>query len=262
MNNLDTWIILNKELNHFNVCLIGHKKCQFYDSSGEIHTFSIHKAINHIKKGNKENIKLFASLWKDIEELLNKSPIDSNCYDSNLKRLFIFSLKDLYKLLSIFEEIKNSSLEKGIENALNKDINYYDKSQIEKLSDYKISIDWIFRTISRYQYIINLLKFASIGRKQILTYNIKLARGVSGPWSNLDLPMEERVYSYESEDMRGLRGRSRDKRYQRRYQKGLDNYAGPNVGEGHYWRELRNEPFSWYNRSSDSPYPGRNALIN
>jgi len=37
---------------------------------------------------------------------------------------------------------------------------------------------------------------------------------------------------------------------------------GKEITEGYYWREIRNEPFSWYNRADDSPYPQRDTLGN
>jgi len=32
------------------------------------------------------------------------------------------------------------------------------------------------------------------------------------------------------------------------------------VGEGFYWRELRNEPFDWADRDWEDPYPSRHLL--
>ena len=107
-------------------------------------------------------------------------------------------------------------------------------------------------------YIGRLLKYAFRGKNKIAEQDIvKLARGISGPWAHLDLPMEERVFDFGDDEMRG---RVKSRQRQRRYRKSMENYHSPGVGEGHYWREIRNEPFSWYDRESEDPYPHRNVL--
>jgi len=258
----NTWDILNKELKYFGIKLIGNNKCQFYNKEEALRTFPVKKTIQNIEFNISNNIKLFSETWDNICNVLTNKENNHQCYDQNLKKLFKFSLKELQKLLLAFEDMDNSNISKTIDNALNQDINSFSHQQIDTLSNYKISIDWIHRLIHLHKYLVSLLKLSCCGKDVISKKEIKLARGVSGPWANLDLPMLERVYSFESEDLRGLKGRSRDKKYQRRYQKGLDNYNSEGVGEGHYWRELRNEPFLWSNRKTDSPYPGRNILMN
>ncbi len=101
-----------------------------------------------------------------------------------------------------------------------------------------------------------MLSLVATGKKNVIKSEIKTARGISGPWANLDLPLEERKFPFGIE----LQGRERDKKGQRRYRKGFENYNTENVGDGHYWRELRNEPYSWADRNSESPYPHRNLL--
>ncbi|MFW6173100.1 MAG: hypothetical protein ACOC5T_05090, partial [Elusimicrobiota bacterium] len=78
----------------------------------------------------------------------------------------------------------------------------------------------------------------------------------------LDLPMEERVFKWRDiEDE--VRGRERGKEKQRRYRQGFENYNNDGrVGEGYYWREMRNEPYSWYDRGTSSPYKSRATIDN
>ncbi len=85
-----------------------------------------------------------------------------------------------------------------------------------------------------------------------------MAAGVAGPGSRLDLPLKERVFEFGTE----VGNRTKAKQKQRRYRKGLENYDSESFAEGHYWRELRNEPFAWSDRNFDDPYPGRNYLRN
>ena len=193
-----------------------------------------------------------------------KDPLD----ELSLK-LFIHSIKDLYDFIQFVCEnfsFENEELRKilpqYVKEALNKDYTQFPKEIILTLPDNKIILDWIFREMSLLAYIQTLLRFAKFGPTKLSQMQVKTARGVSGPWANLDLPMLERKYPWH-DIVEELMGRDRDKKRQRRYKKGFDYYNDPygRAGEGHYWRELRNEPFSWSQRSSESPYPSRNLLM-
>jgi hypothetical protein len=166
--------------------------------------------------------------------------------------LFVFSLKDLTKYLLCFDGAEKSKYYMIVSQALSKDVKMFSKDQVYSIPDYKISIDWVSRNVSRLLYVSNLLSLASMGKKRVSQYEIKTAKGVAGPWSRLDLPMEERAFPFGF----GLRSREKGKQKQRRYRKGLENYNNDGrVGEGHYWRELRNEPYDWMNREYEDPYP-------
>jgi len=258
---MDTWTILNKELEYYGIHLIDNTKCECIMENGEKVTQGVIKTIRMIKKSVNKHRRILASLWDNACDSLSVINLtEEQFHDENMKKLFIFTLKDMSKFLLMFDELQGSFLSNCVEQSLNRDINSFSSEQISKIIDYKISIDWIHRTIQRLLYICNLLGFAAIGRKKISTYDIKTAKGISGPWANLDLPTLERVYPFEQEESDG---RQKDKEKQRRYRKGLENYNNDGrVGEGHYWRELRNEPYSWYDNDSESPYPHRNLLWN
>ncbi len=253
-----TWEILEKELAFHKFRLLDNHKCQFHISDKKQITATIKAAIQFVNKKIKENKKLFSELWSDAASVVASPAIDSNCVGEPSANLFINSLEDLGRLLSCFPDLENTELYKTINEALQKDIHEFDNNQINLLPGYKISIDWIHRLIEELIYVRKLLKFAFSGRQNVNT--VKVARGISGPWANLDLAMRERVFPWWEED-ENFRGRDRDIRNQRRYRKGLENYNNDGrVGEGHFWREQRNEPFSWYNRKDDDPYPHRYTL--
>jgi hypothetical protein len=177
--------------------------------------------------------------------------------DERMSKLFIFSLKDMIKYLLCFEDIEETQYYEVISSSLTSDLNSFSREQIYKLPDYKILIDWVTRFISRLLYISKLLAFALLGPKKISKYQIKTAKGISGPWARLDLPMEERVFDFGDE----IDQRTKGKQKQERYRQGLENYNNDGrVGEGYMWREMRNEPFKWTDRSTEDPYPGRNLL--
>lgn len=255
MNN--TWFLLKKELSYYGIELLNDNDCKYYTEDGELVQLGIIKALREIKKEIKEHKIILKTIWDKLIKTANKES-EYEVIDEKIKKMFIFSLKDLARFLSCFDINNVSKYSKIINECLNRDIKSFSKEQVSFVCDCKISIDWIHRFICRLQYICKLLSFAAIGKKNVSKYNIKLAAGVSGPWSNLDLPMKERAYPYE--DL-SSEGRMRDKQRQRRYRKGLENYNKPGVGEGHYWREIRNQPYSWADRKTDSPYPSRELLM-
>jgi len=254
----DNWTIIQKELLHFGFKLVNNGHVEFSLQEQKV-TKPILEAITHIEAFIKENSHLLHNLWTDvIKTLLRPEPIASSP-DAKITKLFIFSLKELAKLLDCFEDQEITRYKKVLQASLEKDITEFMPSQMNEIIDTKISIDWVQRVVQRLLYIRSLLKFTAKGKNHVNNY--KTAEGISGPWANLDLPMEERVWSWW-EDENDFRQRDSDIRKQRRYRKGLENYNNDGrVGEGHYWREIRNEPFSWYNRENDSPYPGRSVLF-
>ncbi len=253
---MDNWTILLKELAYYGIKPLNILTCQVIDKEGTIHTQNIKKTIKLLKKDIHEQKGVMHSLWNELSSILQEQGVEDPIISEVSKKLFIHSLKDMTKFLDCFEELDNSTFVQSVQNALNRDIQSFTLQQISKVPDYKISIDWVHRTICKLNYIKTMLSLISMGKKNVLKNEIKTARGISGPWANLDLPMEERAFPFGFE----LQQRGRDKRRQRRYWKGFENYNGPNVGEGHYWRELRNEPYSWADRKDEDPYPYRNLL--
>ena len=254
---MDTWALLCKELQYYGVKLIDHTKCQISNENGEVKVQGVIRTMRDINKSIVQQKKILLHLWDEAISLLHEQDGKEEILDERMVNLFLFSLKDMVKYLLCFENAEKSKYYYAVSSALSRDVKSFSKQQIYMLPDYKISIDWVSRLISRMLYISKLLAFVSMGPKRISKYEIKTARGISGPWAHLDLPMEERVFPFGDE----LDAREQAKQKQRRYTKGLANYNNDGrVGEGHYWRELRNEPFSWFDRNFEDPYPSRNLL--
>ena len=256
---MDTWTLLGEELQYYGIDLISSTKCCVYDNDKQVKIQGIISTIRSINKSIKQQKRILLLLWNEIFFILSEQDGKKEIIDEKMIDLFLFSLKDMIKFLLCFEDVEKSKYYHIVSSALTKDIEDFNKKQIYQIPDYKISIDWVSRTINRLLYISNLLSFASIGPKKISEYDIKTAKGIAGPWSRLDLPMEERMFPFGDE----LQQREKGKQKQRRYRQGLENYNGDGrVGEGHYWRELRNEPFSWFDREYEDPYSHRSLLNN
>lgn len=263
-----TWETLSRELAYHRIKLIDEKSC-LINYNGKDYTLPISKAIKFINKQIQSNIKVFEEIWMELSHALcQPCSCMSGPVDIRLANLFCESIKDLCVFSRALSEdsprFRQFLFEKGIAKSLKiaclKDLLSFSPEIITVVPDFKIAISWTFRKNCTLDYITHLLMFAAKGQQYVCGKTIKTARGISGPWANLDLPTAERCFPW-SDIEEEVRGRERDKERQRRYTKGLENYNNyGKVGEGYYWRELRNEPFSWYNKDSDSPYPGRNTL--
>jgi len=264
-----TWDIIQKELAYHGIKLIDNRRCQYRDENG-IRTLAIDKCIAILRKRMSDNSRLLAELWIDLSCDLETEPCQQygDPLDHKTVVLFIESLKELFKFARLLSQnyqcycnviTKNNILDK-IRSSIDRDYKSFPKATILHVPDYKTSLDWIYRRNSILTYLIKLLKFAKLGESSVSQYIVKTARGVQGPWGNLDLPMLERQFHWDDIEEE-VRGRDRDIKRQHRYRMGLENYNnGGKVGEGFYWREIRNEPFSWYDRDTEDPYPSRHTL--
>ena len=256
----DTWGLLKKELAWHNILLTGRGECRYRVSDGTVKTDTIKNTISAMNAGITGHKRKMKELWRKATDLLfEEGDVESFSDDMSID-LFVFSVKDAIGLIHCFQDMDGSAIKDTYEYILSKDASSFSRNQIQDFPNYKVSIDWIFRLIQKMYYVRNLLRLSLRGSKRVSEIHVKTAAGVSGPWANLDLPMLERVFPWADVEEE-TRGRSRDIRKQRRYRKGFENYNNDGrVGEGHYWRELRNEPFSWYDRKTEDPYYQRYQL--
>ena len=265
----NVWDILTKELAYYGVNLINSSECSvaFGDKVKKAPTKNV---IGSIEKRIRHNGLLLEELFSELIELLCQTqPISTkDALDEITIKFFVNSLKSTCDFVGFLchecdfvDKAIKIKLSTELPRSLNRDYTEFPKEVILSLPDLKINIDWVYRNMSILNYIRSLLMFARLGPNNIQKMNIKIARGISGPWANLDLPMLERKFPY-ADIAEEMSGRRRDIRQQRRYEKGFRHYNDPagRVGEGHYWREIRNEPFSWSTGNTDSPYPSRHTL--
>ena len=265
----NVWDILKKELLFYGIELVNNKTCVISVDKKSVKA-SIDGVISNLHKRLYSNGELFESTWQEVLELFefSTSTKTREAYDKKMVKLFLFSIKDTFNFAEFICEnfgFKDINLKNKIvpylRDNMDRDFYSFTKQTVLFLPEYKITLDYIFRKMSILAYLIRLLRFAKKGEKKISNLLVKSAAGISGPWANLDLPMAEREYEYQDIDEE-MRDRTKAKQHQARYRKAMEHYNTPEVGEGHYWRELNQEPFSWYNRNTDSPYKSRNTLMN
>jgi hypothetical protein len=254
----DIFSTISQELGSYGIKVIDHNTCSF-EHDGKRYKSKIQTKIFLLRKKYIENEKVLKELLEKSSQLLSNFQdykITNEPVDQKSISLFIHTVKDLNKLVHLKMSVNPNFIDvchfDNIKKALCRDYKSFPKDVITALPDYKIAIDFIYRRNCALFYIARLLKV--IEKNKFDNFIIKEAKGIQGPWSNLDLPMLERVFEWDDIEEE-VRGRDKDIRKQRRYEQGLEEYNTDKFQEGHYLREMRNEPYSWANRFTESPYP-------
>lgn len=241
--------LLEKELRINNIECID---CNNIKYKGK--TIALRKCINILEKSAKGNKRILYRLWMNIVKELNKKETGTSCPMTTL--LFIPAVKSLYNLAQQFDILNSNGVTNALKETVNQDHAMFSGKVMSNIVEYRLAIEWTHHLIRKDLYICALVK----KYEQLMRKDIVVARGVAGPWSRVDIPMLERVFEWD-DIAEEVAGREKDKRQQRRYRMGLEQYgegdSSPN--EGFYWREIRNEPYL-FDSTEDSTYPHRNLL--
>lgn len=202
----------------------------------------ITKKIDQIILKNKKELfekwKLLSQISKNAayEQKKNDLPCLGNLlFLNNVKKSHVFSL--------LFDELKDIS--EAIELLFCKDISVINHELVEKYNDVFLEIRILHVSVMREIYRQKIIK-------QYNSFN-KTAAG-QGPWSNLDLPMQERMYPWEPEEEEYQGERTTAKQKQSRYNPEYNFY-----GLYYEWNELRNNSYT-FGDWENSPYPTRYQL--
>lgn len=266
----DIWTTLEKELAINGIELIDNKICRVLENN-KLRTKSLLLHIKDVDREISRNRLALEETLENMNALIQEADHDNNIHylDIKTQNLFVHSIKSLSLALRTYlekynfkyKELTVADMYRQVRLFLNKDSASLGKHVILGIPDYKLTMDWLVRNLNKLSYIKRLLLIAMKGQNRIEKYFVKIARGVQGPWANLDLPMEERAFEWKDIEEE-VRGRDRDIRKQRRYRMGLDGYNdySKKAGEGFYWVEMNNEPYLWSDRATNSPYPGRSSF--
>lgn len=243
--------LIKKELSIHGIIISKNGKVKM--PNGEV---PISHSIALYKTKAKLTYSLVEKLWSEASALLLLPSDNQYTAINGIDNIFIFCLQGLKRMVHLYPGLSSFiEIEDSICKALCKDINEFSYRTMSKVIEYKLGIEWVSHIIARNLYIKCLLT-----KYDILLHNkaVVVAKGVHGPYSNLDLPMQERVFEWSSISDE-VSGREKDKQKQSRYTKGLEGYNDPYVNEGFIWREIKNEPFLW-SKEGENPYPHRNLL--
>lgn len=235
--------LLRSELDSFDISM---KDGGFNITIGDenFEASSIPECISYIDNGIEELKKEIWENWHDLANVaevitqnnsFNEGSIDNLLFLNNVKKSFLLS--------RIFTDLTHIS--KSLKSIFNIDVAKVHDNLIIKFNYTYLKVKLLHQLIMQELYRKNLLHAWS---KRTKTAQI------SGPWANLDLPMQERIWEW-SEDEEYFENRERAKKEQIRY-----NPETNQQGFYYVWQDLNRDPYLFADMKRDSPYKSRHLL--
>lgn len=211
----------------------------------ESHASSLDECLDLIKIGIKE---IKTHLWEKWQELVDLSEVilqnDGGNKGSIDNLLFLSNIKKTYILSTMFSDLEEIS--SHIKKLFNIDIADIGDALITRFNHDSLYIRLLHRLIMREIYRTRL-----IHRYKKMTKQAQ----ISGPWANLDLPMQERVWEWDGAEEEYFGHRDKQKKEQVRY-----NPEYTKDGFFYIWQDLSLDPYRFEDREENSPYKSRGLL--
>lgn len=249
--------LLKSELAMYGIKVDGDKSL-IYRGNKEM-SMPVGDMLQHLKKEVATNKIMFYSLWDAMNDEFQSYHFMPTASNESTQRMFIAAVKHLYNMSRQIRMIMKYARLMHI--ALSQDINVFNETFMSNIVDFSIGINWADNLVCSDMYRIKLLT-CYIKEFGITAQTSKTAaymdentdiNGVQGPWSNFDLNMKERVWSF-SEDAEDFEDSTRKRQNSGRYDL-PETYNKPGEFEqGFYWREPRNDPYRFDDESAN-PYP-------
>lgn len=207
----------------------------------------IFNSVSECKDAIKHStVELKEHLWSDWNDVVNLSRIIIESDTQNAGQadniIFLHQVKTIFALSRVFSEL--SEISKNLYQLFNIDIINVHRNLITKFNMLCLRIKMLHYLIMREKYRLQLLS----------RYDIRKTAQVSGPWANLDLPMAERVWEWDSEDDY-LENRDRARKEQIRY-----NPETTKQGYYFVWDDPSRDPYLFEDMATESPYRSRSIL--
>lgn len=204
----------------------------------EILCSSADECVQYIERGIQELKDFLWDKWSDLGRLSRFMSAQPRFAEAGVEyKLFLSNLKKSVQLANRFSELQE------IEAAL-RDVFQLDIAQIpvEAARD--------FNRISLQIRVLHHLIMRELYRLRLLQRSKNKTASIAGPWSNLDLEMDERVFEWDEQEVDYFAERQQSKRDGPRYN---PEY---NPQGFYFWFDDKNrEPYSWKDRKDESPYP-------
>jgi hypothetical protein len=245
MNDLET---LKSELAVNGISVESDGTCQVHDPNAEMPvSMKCEDKIAQLSESIRLTKREFKNMWVSFTETLARCDGATVGGAATTEKMYVAALKRAYRLANSYHYF--APQRRLLNLRLNQDIKRCPENIMSRAVDYHICLDWLFRGIKNDSYRMYLLKEWI---KKIRMLRNTVAQQMT-PAGALDLPMKERVWSF-SEDEEDFKNSDAEKRHQQRYQL-PETYNDPDkFEEGFYWREIRNEPYSFWDEEND-PYP-------
>lgn len=206
-----------------------------------LHLHSLDDCLEHISEGIDELRSELWEIWKKFANLCGYILENQDRNQGSLDNLvFLNSAKKAFLLSNNFSDLKDISL--LLRHILDADISYIGTQSVSGFNKLYLQIRLI-------HHLIMTEKYRSVLIKKYKQLNKKAQ--ISGPWANLDLPMQERMWPY-SEDESYFEDRKKARRDQTRYNPETDKQ-----GFFYTWVDKNRDPYLFTDMQKDSPYKSR-----
>ena len=206
--------------------------------------FSTEECAQHIENGTEELRREAWETWNDLSSVAEVISHSSSHNSGSLNNLlFLNSVKKSFLLSRVFTGL--NEITDRLRLIFDVDIASVHENLIHKFNTLYLRTRLVHYLIMSELYRLNVVHKWSRTTKQAQ---------VSGPWANLDLPMKERVWSWD-EDEEYFENREKARKEQVRY-----NPENNAQGFFYVWQDLTRDPYLFTDMKRDSPYKSRHYL--
>lgn len=242
--------LLQKELSFYGFELRGNSV--FFISNGFSEPVDIF--FSRLKSLENEQVSLLKKEWKKVKS--NVVPVAGGI-SVNFLRLLQKSVNRLYKK-TFHAVLRSFDVSGHLDKLSSMCADRMSSATAEQAAVVLSKIEIYEHNIKRIHYIRHILKLIIKSTNSVVkgaSTGINMNSSVQGPYANLDLPMQERVFTWSDIDEETY-ARQEMKQKQSRYTMGLEGSSPSESKVGFYFRELRNEPylFPYGEDEANSPY--------
>jgi len=211
----------------------------------DIKVNDLRETLPVIEEATKELKQSLLEKWHELAKLARSLVYTTGNNSGGLNNLiFVNSVKKSFLLSRVFLDLD------PISRAI-KDLFYVDPTSVS--TDQMSKYNKIYLEIRLLHYLV----MREMYRTRLIYKYLKVTKTaqISGPWSNLDLPMKERVWEWDEAEEEYFAQRTKARREQVRYNPEEDR-------QGFYfvWQDLSTDPYKFEDMKSDSPYKSRHLL--
>ncbi len=207
---------------------------------------NLQKCCELIDSGIIELKQHLLETWQDLQHIAQKMLREDGQNSGSIDNLlFLNSVKKSFELSNIFSDLKPIS--QTIRQLLDTDIASSDNRLILHFNDDYLRIQCLHKMV-----------MIEIYRKQLIHRYMTMTKQsqISGPWANLDLPKEERMWEWDEGEEEYFANRQKSRREQIRYNPENQTKSG----FYYVWSDLARDPYLFTDMKEDSPYKSRHLL--
>lgn len=243
---IDDQTLLQYELNAFDI----HHKGTYYEiriGDDTLQLPSLKDCTQSLSESIKEVKSHLRNSWENLARIadrISKSKGTNTGRIANL--LFLNLVNKTYILTDLFTEL--TAEKTALEALLNSDIANADDYLVDMFNSESVSIKALHKLVMEEMYRLKIIK-------QYMKMT-KIAQ-ISGPWANLDLPMGERMWKFDSSEEEYFDNRQKSRREQTRYNP--ESQEGTN-GFYFVFVDHNRDPYRWDQREEEGIYPSHSNL--